>query len=186
MGAASPAVEGESVIVAYNSGEIFDLRIQNGRPSWSYSLASPTQVGALPAIADIRGLPVIDHGRVYAISHSGRMVCIDQRSGERVWEADIGGIDTPVVAGDAVFVYGGEGQLMALTRASGRLMWVKALPKLADPTDKDSDRIVWTGPILAGERLWMVNSQGQLASFSPKDGSPIYVVTNDGTLVALR
>lgn len=206
MGAASPAAEGDSVIVAYNSGEIFDLRVQNGRASWNYTLATPTQVGALPAIADIRGLPVIDRGRVYAVSHSGRIAAIDQRSGDRIWESDIGGIDTPVVAGDTVFVYGGEGQLMALTRDSGRPIWVKSLPKRADPGDKDSDRVVWAGPVLAGERLWMVNSQGQLASFSPKDGASIdtidigdpiylspviadrtmYIVTDDGTLVALR
>jgi outer membrane protein assembly factor BamB len=206
MGAASPAVANDSVIVAYNSGEIFDLRVQNGRTSWNYSLASPTQVGALPAIADIRGLPVIDHDRVIAISHSGRIAAIDQRTGERLWESDIGGIDTPVVSGDAVFIYGGESQLIALSRDNGRAMWVKKLERLADPADKDSDRVVWSGPILAGERLWMVNSQGKLASFSPGDGasidmfdlghpaylSPIvanhtiYVVTDDGTLVALR
>jgi outer membrane protein assembly factor BamB len=196
----------DSVIVAYNSGEIFALRVQNGRASWNYSLAAPTQVGALPAIADIRGLPVVDRGRVYAISHSGRMAAIDQRSGDRAWEADIGGIDTPVVAGDAVFLYGGDGQLMALTRDSGRVMWIKPLAKRADPKDKDSDRVVWAGPVLAGERVWMVNSMGQLASFSPEDGAPIdtidlgspvylspviadrtmYVMADDGTLIALQ
>jgi len=206
MGASSPAVEGDMVVVAYNSGEIYGLRVQNGRASWNYSLATPTQVGALPAIADIRGLPVIDHGRVYAVSHSGRIAAIEQRNGDRVWESDIGGIDTPIVAGDTLFMYGGEGQLIALARDSGRAMWVSKLPKLSDPTDKESDRIVWAGPVLAGDRLWMVNSMGKLASFSPHDGSPIdtidigspiylspivadhtlYVVTDDGTLVALR
>jgi outer membrane protein assembly factor BamB len=206
MGASSPAVADDGVVVAYNSGEIFDLRAQNGRVSWTYSLAAPTQVGALPAIADIRGLPVVDRGRVFAISHSGRMAAIDQRTGDRVWEADIGGIDTPAVLGDTVFVYGGDSQLMALSRDSGRVLWVKALTKRADPSDKDSDRVVWAGPILAGERIWMVNSQGMLSSFSPADGasfdsidlgSPIYltpvvadrtmyVVTDDATLVALR
>ncbi|MDR3449199.1 MAG: PQQ-binding-like beta-propeller repeat protein [Alphaproteobacteria bacterium] len=206
MGASSPAVQDDSVVVAYNSGEIYNLRVQNGRVSWNYSLTTPTQVGALPAIADIRGLPVLDHGKIYAISHSGRMAAIEQRSGDRVWETDIGGIDTPVVAGDTVFVYGGDNQLMALARDSGRVMWVKSLPKRADPDDKDSDRLVWAGPVLAGERLWMVNSGGKLASFSPNDGTPIdsidvgepvylapvvadrtlYVVTDEGTLIALR
>ncbi|MDR3424012.1 MAG: PQQ-binding-like beta-propeller repeat protein [Alphaproteobacteria bacterium] len=206
MGASGPAVQGDSVIVAYNSGEIYDLRAQNGHALWNYSLASATQAGALPAIADIRGLPVIDRNRVFAISHSGRIACIDQTTGDRVWESDIGGIDTPVVAGDAVFIYGGEGQLIALTRDTGRPMWVAPLQKLSDPSDKDSDPVVWTGPVLAGGRLWMVNSLGHLASFSPADGSPIdsfdlgsplylspivvdrtlYVVTDNGTLVALR
>jgi outer membrane protein assembly factor BamB len=206
MGASSPAAQGDSVFVAYNSGEIFGLRVQNGRMSWSYSLASAAQVGALPAIADIRGLPVVDRGRLYAISHSGRFAAIDQRTGERVWEADIGGIDTPVVSGDAVFVYGSNGQLIALARSNGRILWAKALPKYVDPEDKDSDALIWAGPVLAGGKLWMVNSQGKMASFSSQDGSAetkidlgdplylsplvvdraFYVVTDDGTLIALR
>ena len=206
MGASNPAVQGDSVFVAYNSGEIFGLRVQNGRVSWSYSLSSAAQGGALPAIADIRGLPVLDHGRLFAISHSGRFAAIDQRTGDRLWEADIGGIDTPVVSGDAVFVYGGDSQLIALSQDNGRALWVKDLPKYADLKDKDSDPLVWSGPVLAGEKLWMVNSRGILASFSPQNGaaeakidlgdpvyvSPIvvdrtfYVVTDDGTLIALR
>lgn len=206
MGASSPAAELDNVVVAYNSGEIFDLRAQNGRVSWNFSLANATQVGALPAIADIRGLPVIDRGRVYAISHSGRMAAIDQRSGERVWEVDLGGIDTPVVAGDSVFVYGGDQQLLALSRDSGRILWTVQMDKRVDREDADSDRLTWTGPVLAGERLWMVNSAGWLAAFSPADGSPmgkveigepmfiapivvnraLYIVTDEGSLVALR
>lgn len=206
MGAASPAVQGDSVVVAYSSGEVLGLRAQNGRVSWNYSLAAPAQIGALPAIADIRGLPVMDRGRVYAISHSGRIAAIDQRSGERVWETDIGGIDTPVVAGDAVFVYGAEGRLVALTRQGGRVMWVSELSGRVDPEDKGSARLVWSGPVLAGGKLWMVNSEGIFARFSAQEGtlekqidlggvlylSPIvvdrtfFVVTDDGTLVALR
>jgi len=206
MGASSPAVQGDTVVVAYSTGEIFGLRAQNGRVSWTYSLAAPAQIGALPAIADIRGLPVVDHGRIYAISHSGRVASVDQRSGDRVWENDIGGIDTPVVAGDAVFLYGGNGQLIALARDSGRAMWVTPLQKRVDPNDKNSDPLVWAGPVLAGERLWMVNSRGVMAAFSPEDGSPqgdidlgepiylspvvadktFFVVTDTGKLIALR
>jgi outer membrane protein assembly factor BamB len=72
MGASSPAVTPDGVIVAYSSGEIYDLRPENGRSAWNYTLTVPTQVGAMPAIADIRGLPVVDQDRVYAISQSGR------------------------------------------------------------------------------------------------------------------
>lgn len=206
MGAANPAVLGDSVVVAYGSGEIYDLRAENGRVAWSYGLTSPTQIGALPAIADIRGLPVVDHDRVYAISHSGRMAAIDHRSGDRSWEADIGGINTPVIAGDTVFILSNDGQLVALSRNNGRIIWVQEMQHLTDPQDHDSDPVYWTGPVLAGGKLWLANSLGELVGFSPDDGqqaasveigSPvyvppviaggvIYVVTDDGELVALR
>ena len=37
MGASSPAVVGDSVVVAYSSGEIYNLRRENGRVSWNYT-----------------------------------------------------------------------------------------------------------------------------------------------------
>lgn len=206
MGSSAPAVEGDNVVVAYSSGEIFSLRAQNGRVAWTDVLAAPAQVGALPAIADIRGLPVLDQNTVYAVSHSDRMAAIDLRTGERVWEADIGGVNTPVLAKNAVYVVTNENQLMALTRTGGRIVWVSDLPRYEKPDNKDSKPLQWWGPVLAGGRLWMTNSMGQLASFATDDGTnltttdvadrffiaPIvadnvmYLLADDGTLYAMK
>ncbi|MER2520585.1 MAG: PQQ-binding-like beta-propeller repeat protein [Bdellovibrionales bacterium] len=206
MGASSPAAMGDNVVVAYSSGEIYNLRAANGRASWSYALTSPAQVGALPAIADIRGLPVIDRGRIYAIGHSGRMAAIDQRTGDRVWEADLGGIQTPLVLNDTVFVLGNDAQLAAIQSSTGRVLWVKALQQRVDPADSSSDFVHWAGPIAGGGKLWLANSRGQLMSFAPADGAEgetvdigssvfvppviangtLYVVTDRGRLIALR
>lgn len=171
MGAASPAVEGDNVVVAYSSGEIFCLRAENGRVLWNYALTMPTQVGALPAIADIRGLPVVDHGRVYAVSHSGRIASVDLRTGDREWESDIGGINTPVVTPGWVFVLNNDRQLLAIDRENGRIAWVRDMQKLVDPTDNKSDPLTWAGPVVAGGHLWLVNSAGKLAAFKTTDGS---------------
>lgn len=206
MGASSPAVAGDSVVVAYASGEIYNLRAENGRSSWNYALTTPTQIGALPAIADIRGLPVIDHGKVFAVSHSGRVASVDQRTGDKNWEADIGGINTPVVTQDALYMLSNEGDLVALSIADGRIVWVQPMQRLSDPADKGSDPVSWTGPTLAGGRLWLTSSIGQVAGFAPANGqktdeidlessiyiAPVvangvmYVVTDEGELVALK
>ena len=206
MGASSPAVIGDSVVVAYSSGEIFNLRSENGRVLWNYALTIPTQVGALPAIADIRGLPVIYHGNIFAVSHSGRMASIDERTGDRAWEADIGGVNTPVVTDDTLFVLGTDDKLIAVERSSGRIKWVQDMQHHEDPQDPDSDHVYWAGPILGHNQLWMTNSLGQVVSFSPNNGAVIdtidienpsyippviaqgmmYVVTDNGKLVALR
>ncbi len=206
MGASNPAVTEDGVIVAYSSGEIFDLRAENGRVAWSYALTAPTQVGAMPAIADIRGLPVAAGDRVYAISHSGRVAAIDRRTGDRAWEADIGGVNTPVVSGNAAFVLSNDFNLVALARDSGRVMWVVELPKFSDPDDKDSDKVNWSGPVLAADRLWLVNSLGHIVSYATDDGkqfdtidvgdpifippvvadNTMYVVLDNGRLVALK
>jgi outer membrane protein assembly factor BamB len=206
MGASSPAVSGDGVVVTYSSGEVFNLRVQNGRVAWTDVLATPAQVGALPAIADIRGNPVVDHGVVYAVSHSGRMAAIDMRTGDREWDADIGGTNTPVVAENAVFVLSNDNELIALTRQSGRIIWIRELQKLKDPNDHDSDRVFWYGPILAGGKLWLTNSLGHMVAYSATDGNErvdeefdrpffmppivaggvIYALSDDGKLTALK
>lgn len=173
MGASSPAVHGDTVVVAYSSGELFGLRAQNGRIVWGEVLAVPTQKGALPAIADIRGLPVIEKGRVFAISHSGRMVSIDERTGGRVWEVDLGGFNTPCVSGNALFVVTNNNELVALTRDKGQIIWITELQKRESEKEKETLPAIWSGPVLAGGKLWLTNSLGFVAAFAPETGKSL-------------
>ncbi len=205
LGASSPAVEGDIVVVPYSSGEIFALRTENGQPVWSDNLATSRPLGALSSLADIRGQPVIDRGRVFAVSHAGLLVSIDLRTGDRVWEQDIGGVHMPWVAGDYVYVLSDDGDLICLTREDGRVRWVRTLPRFEDEEAK-KDPEHWTGPVLAGDRLIVVSSSGEAFSVSPYTGAPLgytdfpdgvfitpvvagktlYVVTDDADLIALR
>jgi outer membrane protein assembly factor BamB len=205
LGGASPAVEGDIVAVAYSSGEIFALRTENGRVLWSDNLASARSLDAMAALADIRGRPIIDHGMVFAISHSGRMVAIDLRTGDRVWEQDIGSSYSPWVAGDYIYVLTNDSSLVCLTRRDGRIKWVLDLPRY-DDEKKKKGALEWTGPLLAGDRLIVLASDGEAVSVSPytgealgriefSDGSfiapvladnTLYILTQDADLIAYR
>jgi outer membrane protein assembly factor BamB len=205
LGAASPAVEGDIVVVPYSSGELFALRIENGRVLWSDNLATAQPLGALSSLADVRGQPVIDRDRVFALSHSGLMVSIDLRTGDRVWEQDVGGTHAPWAAGDFVYVLANDSSLVCLTRRDGHVRWVRDLPRYEDEKRK-SGALVWTGPVLAGDRLIVVSSEGEAISISPYTGAPmgrmefpdgvfitpaladrtLYVLTDEADLIALR
>src|SRR3546814_13420392 len=73
LGGASPAVDGETVVVPYSSGEIFALRVENGRVVWSDNLTAVRRADALSSLADIRAAPVVDRGLVLA--EIGRASC---------------------------------------------------------------------------------------------------------------
>lgn len=202
---ASPAVQGDTVIVPYSSGELYALRVENGRSVWSDNLATSRPLGALSSLADIRGQPVIDRDRVFAISHSGILVAIDLRTGDRVWEQDIGGTHMPWVAGDYIFVLANDRDLVCLLRADGHVRWVRPLPRYEDEKDKKHP-LRWAGPVLAGNRLVVVSSDGEALSVSPYTGQPLgrvefsdgvyldpvvaggslYVITDEADLTALR
>ena len=74
----------------------FVLRIDNGRPIWNESLiGARADVRAFGNLADIRGRPVIDRGLVIAMGSAGQIAGIDLRSGQRQWDRNIGGSQTP-------------------------------------------------------------------------------------------
>jgi outer membrane protein assembly factor BamB len=172
LGSASPAVEGEIVVVGYSSGEIYALTVENGRAVWSDDLESMRASDAVSALADIRGRPVIDRGRVFAASHSGRMVAIDMISGERTWEQGIGSTHGPWVAGDYIYILTNDNELVCLTRNDGKVRWLEQLPSYENEKTKD-DPIEWAGPVLGSDRLILVSSNGWALSVSPYTGKPL-------------
>lgn len=205
LAATSPAVVGSIVIVPYSSGELFALRVENGAVLWSDSLTRTGNLTSLSELNDIAGRPVIDRDRVFAISHSGRMVSIDLRTGERVWTRDIAGVQTPWVAGEYVFVVSTDQEVIAISRRDGRIHWLTKLDRYEDPEDKEGP-IEWSGPILVSDRLVLVSTTGKAVSLSPYTGEikgqvelpgktliapivangTVYILTDDADLVALR
>lgn len=205
LGAATPAYDGTALVAALSSGELIALRGANGRILWQDALSSSRRLTPLATLSDIDGEPVIDRGKVYAISHAGSMVAIDMRTGERSWEADIAGVNMPWVAGDFAFVTTIDSQVVAVSLGDGRVRWVSQLQRFMDQ-EKRRDLIKWNGPILAGDRLLVTSSHGYALSLSPYTGevlsgvelsagssvAPIVVdgtfivLTNSGELVAYR
>jgi len=204
-GGASPILAGNILVAGLSSGEVFALRVDNGRVLWSDSLAAVARTDAVSALADLRGFPVVDRGRVTVVSHAGRLADIDLRSGARIWEQSFGSFSTPWVAGDFIFLVTIDGDLLCVTRRDGRVRWVQTLRRWRDEKEKKG-RIVWTGPILAGGRLLLANDLGEGVIASPEDGEvvsqfklpgpisvlpivanrTVYLVTDSGDLVALR
>ena len=194
-GAASPAIDGETLIVALSSGELMALRTQNGRLLWQDSLSRTSRLTPLATLADIDASPVIDRGRVYAVSHAGRMVSIDMRTGQRAWEGNVASVNTPLIAGDFGFVVTVDAEIACIALADGRVRWASQIQKFEDQ-EKRRGLISWTAPVLAGDRLFIASSHGYLLTISPYTGevlsgtklrsgvnTPPIVV--DGTLILL-
>ena len=205
LSSTSAAVAGDTVIVPYTSGELYALRVDNGRPEWNDMLTKSGNVTALSELDDIAGRPVVDRDMVFAISHSGVMAAINLNTGERVWARDVGGIQTPWAAGDFVYVLSSDGQVLCLQRKDGKVKWIHQLSRWEDPNSK-GEPIVWSGPVLVSDRLILVSSDGKAVSLSPYTGQllgrtdipdgtyippvvangTLYLLTNSAQVVALR
>ncbi|MFM5913939.1 MAG: PQQ-binding-like beta-propeller repeat protein, partial [Chakrabartia godavariana] len=205
FGVAAPAIAQGTVVAGFSSGELNAYRYENGRVLWADALTRTSISTSVSALSDIDASPVVDRGRVFAVGKGGRMVSLELVTGQRLWEINVGGIATPWVAGEWVFVVTDDARLLCIARGSGKVRWAKQLPRYRKESKK-KDPISWSGPILAGDRLILASSQGQLVNVSPADGtvqstmktngavllSPVvadgmlYVLTNDGRLTAWR
>lgn len=205
LSAPSVAVDGETVVAPFASGEVVALLAGNGRRLWTDSLSRSGRLTSLSAINDIAGRPVVDNGIVYAASHSGVLAAIDLRSGQRGWARAFASTQTPWIAGEVLYAVSVDGELAAFDRMTGNVYWVQQLRRYEDEDDRRG-RVSWTGPVMIGSRLVLANSVGDVIAVSPENGQTvasarvgrpvfippivandqIYIVTDEARLVVLR
>ena len=133
------------------------------------------------------------------------MVALDLRSGLRVWEKKIGGIQSPWLAGDFIYILSSENKLVCMTKADGFIVWITELHKYEDMENQE-DLIIWSGPVMAGDRLILTGAHGMTLAISPYTGKllgrlemsdpvriapivagdTIYILTEEADLIALR
>jgi outer membrane protein assembly factor BamB len=169
FGVAAPAAGQGTVIAGYSSGELSAYRYENGRTLWSDALARTSISTEVGSLTDVDADPIIDRGRVYALGQGGRMAAYDLVTGQRIWELNLAGISTPAVAGDWVFTLTDDAELLAIARSSGKVRWLKQLMRYENE-EKRKNPVFWVGPVLAGNRLWIANSRGELAFADPSSG----------------
>ena len=170
FGAAAPAAAQGTIVAGFSSGELNAYRYENGRALWADSLSRTSISTSVSALADIDAEPVIDQGRVFAVGQGGRMVALEIVSGQRLWEQNIGGLANPWVSGEWLFVVTNEARLMCIAAASGKVRWISQLPRYRN-IKKKKGPISWSGPVLAGNRLVLLNSEGEMAYASVENGS---------------
>lgn len=205
FGVAAPAAAQGTVIAGYSSGELTAYRYENGRTLWGDALSRTSISTAVATLTDIDANPVIDRGRVFAIGQGGRMASYELVSGQRLWEINVAGISTPWVVGEWVFVVTSDAKLLCVARATGKIRWISQLRRW-EKEKKKANAIRWTGPVLAGGRLVLVSTHGDLNYVDPATGkvqaavdldrsmslspivanSTLYILADDGKLTAFR
>jgi len=127
--------------------------------------------------------PTVSDGRVYAYSTDLKLVCLDAKTGEKIWLVDIakehgggafgqmpryGNTSSPTVDGDLVFVAGGgSGQsLLAFDKATGKLAW-KA-------EDMEQSYATARAATIDGVRQIIFYLKNDLIGVSAKDGKRLW------------
>lgn len=208
----NPNGNGRVVAVQTFDGKLTGLDFDTGDRMWMYE----TQ----PPLLTLRGnaAPLVYANSVYAGFSSGKMVALQDSDGLLEWEqriaipsgrsefeklVDIDG--TPIMVGDVLYVAAYQGQLMALSRATGRPLWVKPVSTHVDlsayagrlfVTESDSSvkayragsgDILWTNEQLLRRKLTAPHAFGNYVAVSEDEGGYLHILdAADGSLVARK
>ncbi|WP_170382670.1 PQQ-like beta-propeller repeat protein [Ruegeria atlantica] len=207
LGAPAPVIASEFAVFAFGSGDISAAFRRGGIQRWNASVAGGRRGRAVSQIVDVTGGPMVVGNTIYIGSHSGRTVAFDSGSGERIWTAEEGAVDTVWPAGNSLFLISDRSQLVRLNSSDGSIVWARDLPGFVkDKPGRRGPIVAHYGPIVAGGRVVIASNDGFLRFFNPVDGTlvnsvevpggattapvvagqTLYVVSSKGELHAFR
>ncbi len=172
VGVSAPAISGDQVIFPFSSGQMLAVQRDTGQPVWQAYVSGKRLGRAFASVSDLTGDPVVADGVIYAGTSAGRLAAVSATTGQPVWSADEGAVSPPIIAGGAVFIVNDENQLVRLDAGTGAVVWRVDMPYFTKDRDKRRKAIfAHYGPILAGGRLFVAASDGQLKAFDPASGA---------------
>jgi outer membrane protein assembly factor BamB len=178
QGYASVTVENGLI---YTAGDIEPLNVitaldLDGKPLWRYE-AGPFW---RDPVAGARGTPVVDGERLYHENAHGALVCLDAKTGKKLWAVDLtqafggrggayGYAESPLLDGEHLICSpGGDAAMVALDRKTGATVWKS--PSAGEPAG-------YATPILAqykGLRLLLTMSERGLIGVNADSGDLLF------------
>lgn len=173
-GGAVPAYDAEDnvVVAGFSNGEIVVLNANTGTPLWSEMLVSNKQTLSTTDINTIGAYPIIQEGMIYAISNSNIMTALDMRSGDKLWENEIGSMQNMLLVGDYLFAISNKNILYAVEKYSGKIIWkTDILLHLYDEDEDNSATINTTQPLIVNGEILLAFSNGKVLKIDAQTGS---------------
>ncbi len=160
--------------------------VKTGELKWFHR--TPTRYETMIAGVGPRATPTIDHGRVYALGATGKLLCLDGSNGKMKWEKDLphecgltpqeerarllyGRSGSPLILDNMVVVPAGgkEGQrasLMAFDKDTGALRW-KGGTRHASYSSPAS-------AVLAGVPQILIVNEDTVSGHDPSNGNVLW------------
>lgn len=162
------------VIAGMPAGKLVVLNLTNGGLVWETVVAAPKGDNELERITDIAGAPLVETGRVCAVTFQGRAACYETLKGSQIWARPASSVGS--LAADDLSVYLAEdtGSVVALDRNTGTSVWKQ---------DKLSYRNL-SSPLAARDFIVVGDFEGQVHFLKFEDGSFAARIATDGGGIA--
>ena len=165
----SAAELGNDIICTYTSGDLKSLNAQNGAINWEDVLFSANFSESGSVFSHIVASPVVFDENVLVATSESKMALIDGISGIRIWEKEIGTLNTPAVNNNWIFVLSSDNQIICLSSKTGEISWIKRIQAVYGENYPESSN--WVGPLLINNDVVIFNDFGDILKLDPSTGN---------------
>ena len=178
---ARPIVAKDKIIVPGTGGAFFILSSDTGEFLWSENISSNKQLPKIFHSGDIIANPIYYEGKIYIVSQSGYTAAFDINTSKQLWNISVGGLETPSLSGETIFVNGHMGLLTAIDIKSGKLRWKKKYPSYINENSLFSDKeiAIYKGPTLADSKILLSSLDGKIIIIDANNGNEINTLKID-------
>ena len=165
------------IVSVFSNGDVQAFNAGLGTPLWTDTAVSNRQAYSSTYLHAIKASPIIDGETVYVLGNADVLTAIDVRSGNRLWEKEIGGINTPLLSGNTLFVVTNDNDLLAVNKANGDILWATPIE-----LGGKANEVTAFSPILLNNQLVLTLSNGRVLTYNPKTGEKTNLVDLDEDL----
>ena len=172
---ARPIIAKDKLIIPGTGGSFFVLSLKNGDLEWTENMSSNSQLPKLYHVGDIVANPLYYKNVVYIVSQSGFISSFDIDTSENIWTLPVGGIENPVLSDEAIFINGNDGNLVAINRIKGNVVWHNKYESRVNINSYFSNEAIaiYKGPVLANSKLLFSDHHGIIRILDTRNGNEL-------------
>lgn len=118
-----PLLLPDAALAGLPSGALVAMDRASGKLIWERRVAEPEGKSELERLVDVAGDFIVDADRIFAASYQGRLVALDLRSGQFIWQQPLSTHQSLAVAAGSVFAVDVESGISAWRATDGVLLW---------------------------------------------------------------
>lgn len=158
---AAPLIADGRVYVATSGGKLVGLDLATGVAGWEVRVATNNGRSELERMNDIVGnLLLPDASTLYSVGFQSQLTAVDVNAGRRRWQFDVSSVSDLAEGLGNVYVSDTTGNVLAVDRASGKVVWKQP--------DYQYRRL--TGPAVVGTVLAVGDDDGRVHLLGQSDG----------------
>lgn len=118
-----PLLLDDAALVGLPGGLLVAIDRAAGQEIWQRRIAEPTGKSELDRLVDVAGDFLIAGERLFAASYQGKIVAMDLRSGQFLWQQNFSTHQALAQAGDSIFGVDADGRVVAWRAGDGVTLW---------------------------------------------------------------